>query len=150
MGEAPSEFPASIEDYYQKIYFESVDTIVNCIQSRFQQKNYLNCYAKVESILLCAAKGESFEEHISSICDFYGDDLSTNNLKTQLSLLGTLFEGLNKTSIDITFIVKKLHKLTKAQKILFSELVILVKLLLLAPATNAVSERSYLTLKTYL
>ena len=71
----PLEFSVSIKDHLWQIYFQSIHTVVNCIKLRFQQKTYLNCYAKFESILLSAAKGELFENHISSICDFDGGDL---------------------------------------------------------------------------
>ena len=126
---------------------------MNCIKSRFEQKDYVNCYAKVESTLLLAAKGEPFDEHILAICSFYGDDLDQHNQHTQLTILGTLFDGLNKDSIDIPFVINRLRELTQPQKNLFSEIIVLVKLLLLASATNAISERSCSALrriKTYL
>ena len=66
----PLEFPASIEDHYYQIYCQSINTVINCIKSCFQQKDYLNCYAKVESVLMSVSKGGLFEEHILSICDF--------------------------------------------------------------------------------
>ena len=102
---------------------------MNCIKSRFEQKDYVNCYAKVESTLLLAAKGEPFDEHILAICSIYGDDLEQHNLLTQLTLLGKLFDGLNKDSIDIPFVTNRLHELIQPQKNLFSEIIVLVKLL---------------------
>ena len=56
-------------------------------------------YAKVESTLLLATKGEPSDEHILAICFFYGDDLNQHNQHTQLTILGTLFDGLNKDSM---------------------------------------------------
>ena len=104
-------------------------------------------YAKVESTLLLATKGEPSDEHILAICFFYGDDLNQHNHHTQLTILGTLFDGLNKDSTGISFVINRLRELTQPQKNLF-----LVKLLLLVPARNTVSERSCSTLrkiKTY-
>ena len=69
------------------------------LKSRFEQRDYLNCYAKVESTLLLAARGEPFDEHILAICYFYGKYFNQHNLQTQITLLGTLFHGLNKDSI---------------------------------------------------
>ena len=115
LGEAPSEFHDNVKHYYRQIYFESLDTVVNCIKSRFEEKDYVNCYAKVESTLLLAAKGEPFDEHVLAICSFYGDDLD-QHLHTQLTLLGTLFDGLNKDSIDILFVIHPLRELTEPQK----------------------------------
>ena len=74
-----SEFHANVKHYYQQIYFESIDIVVNCIRSRFEQKDYVNCYAKVESTFLLAVKGEPFGEHILAIYSFYGDDLEQHN-----------------------------------------------------------------------
>ena len=153
LGEAPSEFHDNIKHYYRQIYFELIDTVVNCIKSGFEQKDYVKCYAKVESTLLLATKDEPFYEHVSAICSFYGDDLDQHYLHMQLTLFGTLFDDLNKDSIDIKFVINRLRELTKTQKNLFSEIIVLVKLLLLASATNAISERSCSTLrriKTYL
>ena len=64
-------------------------------------------YAKVESTLLLATKGEPSDEHILAICFFYGDDLNQHNQYTQLTILGTLFDGLNKDSIDIPFVINR-------------------------------------------
>ena len=50
-------------------------------------------------------------------------------------------------------VIKKLQKISAGMRAHFSEVVILIKLLLIVPATNAVSERSCSTLrriKTYL
>ena len=120
LGEAPSEFHDNVKHYYPQTYFESLDTVVNCIKSRFEEKDYVNCYAKVESTLLLAAKGEPFDEHVLAICSFYGDDLD-QHLHTQLTLLGTLFDGLNKDSIDILFVINRLRELTKPQKKICSQ-----------------------------
>ena len=86
------------------------------------------------------------DEHILSICDFYESDLNKNSLESKLSLLGTLFEDL-KSSIDVPLIIIRLRKLTQPQKGLFSEVAFFDKLLLLAPAVNAVSEPSGSILK---
>ena len=40
LGEAPSRFHDNVKHYYRQIYFESIDTVVNCIKSRFEQKDY--------------------------------------------------------------------------------------------------------------
>ena len=113
LGETPSEFHDNVKHYYRQIYFESIDPVVNCIKSCFEQIDYV----KVESTLLLATKGEPFDEHILAICSFYGDDLNHHNLHTQLTLLGPFFDGFNKDSIDISFVINRLHELTQPQKI---------------------------------
>ena len=118
--EAPSEFHDNVKHYYRQIYFQLIGAAVNFIKSRFEQKDYVNCYPKVESTLLLAAKGETFDEHILAICFFYGDNLEQQNLHTQLTLLGTLFDDLNKDSIDIPLVINQLRELPQPQKNLFS------------------------------
>ena len=45
---------------------------------------------------------ECLDEHVLAICSFYGDDFDQHNQHTHLTILGTLFDGLNKDSTDIT------------------------------------------------
>ena len=153
LGEAPSEFQDNVKHYCRQIYFESIDTVVNCIKSHFEQKGHVKCYEKVGSTLMLAAKDEPFDKHILPICSFYGDDLDHHNLQTQPTLLRALFDGLNKDSIGIPFVINQLRELTQPQKNLLSEIIVLLKVLLLAPARNTFSERSCSTprrIKTYL
>ena len=37
VGDAPAEFSESAEEHYRRIYFEAIDTVVKCIESRFNQ-----------------------------------------------------------------------------------------------------------------
>ena len=80
----------------------------------------------------------------------YGDDLHASNLKAQLEILSHYFPD----SVSKFFDVKAhLQQLTSAQKVLISEVILLAKLILVMPATNATSERSFSALrrmKTYL
>ena len=57
-GNALAEFLDSVEKHYRSIYFEAIDTVISCIKKRFEQNDYTTYYSKLESILLCSAKGE--------------------------------------------------------------------------------------------
>ena len=73
-------------------------------------------------------------------------------LQAQLPLLKPLITE-QKTPLTIGAITQQLAGLSKAQQMAFSELWVLLKLLLVMPATNATSERSLSALrrvKTYL
>ena len=131
---------------------------MNCIKSRFEQKlrfeqkDYVNCYTKVEITLLLAGKSEPFDEHIFAICSFYGDDLDQHNQYTQLAILEIIFDGLNKESIDIPFVINRLRDLTQSQKNLFSEIIALVKLqleILLMNTPSQLREELELTYALY-
>ena len=124
---------------------------ISCIKKRFEQNDYTTYYSKLESLLLCSAKGESCEELLSFVCNFYKDDFDKHKLETQLCSLPGIFE--DKEVTDIHMVVKKFQKMSAGMRAHFSEVAILIKLLLIAPATNAVNERSCSTLlriKTYL
>ena len=86
----------------------------------------------------------------------YGDtDLQQYKLETQLSLLPDMVQsmGYDTSRFGIADLLDFFQALGNARKLLFSEICILGKLMLVMPATNAVSERSFSALtrvKTYL
>ena len=85
----------------------------------------------------------------------YGNDLHVrrSQLHTQLSLLSLLLSQMDSSALSVTSIVQALQKLSVAEQEAFSEVWTMMKLLLVMPATNATSERSFSVLrrvKTYL
>ena len=46
-GNAQPELYFNVEDFYHQIYFETVDTVANCIVDHFNQKDYI-IYANCE------------------------------------------------------------------------------------------------------
>ena len=96
---------------------------------------------QVEQMLVNAANGKPFEKNLDDVVDFYKDDLDKFQLKTQLSLLPVQF-GRQNGKVSLEDIIKYLRNLNNAQKMFISQVTIVTKLLLVAPATNAVSERS--------
>ena len=85
----------------------------------------------------------------------YEGDFDEFCLKTQLKLLLSIARtaGYKVGKIDIADALKILRNLDVSQKLLLSEVIVLAKLVIVAPATNAVSERSFSALKclkTYL
>ena len=86
----------------------------------------------------------------------YGDtDLQQCKLKTELSLFPDMVQsmGYDTSRFDIADLLEFFQSLGNARKLLLSEIYILGKLMLVMPATNAVSERSFSALtqvKTYL
>ena len=53
-GNAPPEFPSTMEDHYRKIYFEALDLVLQSIKQRFDQPGY-HIYCKLDCLLLKAA-----------------------------------------------------------------------------------------------
>ena len=92
-----------------------------------------------------AARGLPFKEELEKVLDFYGSDFDPDLLETQLISFSALFS--DSKNITFTEILKVMKGLTTGHKALYSQVIILVKLILVMPATNAVSERSFSALR---
>ena len=148
-GNAEAEFHENVEDQYRQIYYQAIGTIVGTIRDRFDQDGY-KTYSELENLLLKAIGNESFEQEFGFMTNFYGADLNTDNLRTQLE---TLKVNLPAGVSGIKDIIKYVRNLTQVQRDLLSDICTVIKLILVMPTTNAVSERSFSALrrvKTYL
>ena len=142
-----------VKDLFRRQYFEAVDLVVNCIRARFDQPGY-QIYKNVESLLLNAANGESFDEDFQKVVDFYKDYFNSGLLPTQLESLNASFKETKDISrVDMKAILKYFRSTLPVYKSFYSEVIKLLKLILVMPTTNAISERSFSALKrpkTYL
>jgi len=150
-GTATPHFPTTVEAHYRQIYFEVVDHAVSTIRTRFDQPSYA-IYRQAEDLLIKSVHGEDASIEFSSVTDFYRDDFSDRQrLLLQLSSLATQFDG--QKEIHLGEIATFLRSFSSAEREVFSEVMTLLKLILVNPATNAISERSFSAmrrLKTYL
>ena len=95
------------------------EAVANCIGPRFDQPGY-----------------------------FYKDDFNSGLLRTQLESLNASFkENKDISCVDMKAILKYFRSTSPVYRTLFSEVIKLLKLILVLPATNAISERSFSTLK---
>ncbi len=101
-------------------------------------------------MLVKAIKRDVFEEELDKVMVVYGDDLNAANLKMQLEILSHDFpEGFS----NFCDVKEHIQKLSHSQKTILNEVILLAKLILVMPVTNATSERSISALrrmKTYL
>ena len=89
---------------------------------------------------------------LQKVTDFYGDDLDTSSLSVQLTNFASHFIGSTDT-VTLQDCLEYLRSLSEGGCSFYSEVCQVVKLLLVMPATNAYSERSFSVmrrLKTYL
>ena len=145
-------FPSTTKDYYRQIYFEALDLITTCISNRFDQPGY-KMYCNIQEHLLKAARNEQYQAELDLVADFYGSDLNLYLLNTQLQVLSTMFASQIDKTANIMNVVELFKDMSTARRELLSEVGVLLKLLLVMPALNAVSERSFSALrrlKTYL
>ena len=100
----------------------------------------------MQEILLSAVhKQECSEDAVDCVHSFYGDNFCKAQLKDQLRLLPTMAmdHGYNLPNITTTDFIKFIQSLSAAERQFLSEVAILPKLMLLAPAINAVCEHSF-------
>lgn len=145
-GLAEAEFPTSVEGYYRKIYFEAIDLVTNCIKDRFDQPGF-RVYRHLQDLLLKAAKHTDYQEELEFVSRSYGQDLDCQMLKIQLEQYAILLDDNNIIDVNIEDVFAFMKGLSLAQKSLLSEVCKLNKLVLVMPATNAVSERSFSALR---
>ena len=148
-------FPSTPKEYFRHMYYAAIDVTTECIRTRFNQKDF-KVYQSIQELLLKAVAGEDHDEELAKVMAVYGDtDLQQYKLEAQLSLLPEVVQamGYYTSRFDIADLLDFFQSLGNARKLLLSETCTLGKLMLVMPATNAVSERSFSALKrvkTYL
>nr|XP_014339917.1 PREDICTED: uncharacterized protein LOC106702279 [Latimeria chalumnae] len=144
-GTSPAAFPTSVEDHNCKIYETGFNIVTSCIEERFEQPGF-QTYAKLEQLILKTVKGGEYEEEFHYITHLYADDLDASSLRAQLQALAANFAMKNNCSgfRDVIDFMKN-PSYTECQ--FFSNVAVLIKLVLVIPATNAVSEWSFSALR---
>ena len=136
-------FPESNEQIFRRIYFEALDNAIQTIKARFDQADWV-VYKTIHKVFLNSLKGEPFQEYLDVVMDTFCDSINREELVVQLI---TLKFYPDEPIIDAKELVKFLQGLTAAKRCLMPQILILAQLLLVMPATNAVSERSFSALK---
>ena len=96
--------------------------------------------------------GKDYQQHLNFIAEFYGDDIDKVLLQTQMELFWSIILSAfpNTANIGVQDIVKHVCTLSLGVHMSIMQVCTLLRLLLVMPATNAVSERSASALRTYL
>lgn len=151
-GNAEPEFSSDCKQHFRQQYFEAIDLIVNSITGRLDQVGY-KAYKNLQDLLINAIKNEPYEEELSFITSFYGNDIDPSQLKLHLQILATNFPKESIPSLTVFDIKDYIVSLSLAERALMSQVCTILELILVLPSTNAVSERSFSALrrvKTYL
>ena len=141
-GSSPSTF-SSPKDYFRKIYFEFLDGMKGEIIKRFDQKSFY-LYLRAEQLVLKAAStGEILGDNLHETCQHFDLDFDQSRLKNQLAVLHDLVSRVNPTLQDIHKAILALGTISS----LFSEVLKLLQMLYVIPATTATAERSFSSLR---
>ena len=85
-GNSQPEHLSNVQDFYHQIYFETMETVANCIVE--YQKDYTK-YANCEQVLLKGTLGELASQNVNQLCEFC-TKFDSDNLCIQLSILAVL------------------------------------------------------------
>ena len=126
----------SIMKHWTLLYFASLTALINPVMS---------CTKDLESLLVSAANGQVCDQCFDNVTTFYKDDFDRPLLSAQLQNFGTSFaEKTEKTeTISLGECMTFLRSLSLAHKSFFSEVCRLANLILVMPATNAVSTQFF-------
>ena len=140
-GSASPFFFSDPKAYYRSMFFQFLDAVITAITDRFHQHDY-SIYANLEQVLIKACTHEDYSKELEEVTQFFNADFDKSLLKTQLELLRCM--DIEKSGQSITFhdIHKHFQSVPHSQVLLLSQVALVVKFVLLMPATNAVSERS--------
>jgi hypothetical protein len=152
-GQSPAEFHSTPKDYYRHKYFEAMDHIIQAITDRFDQEDFA-VYLDTEQLLLKRVRGEDYQREVKLVSEFYRGDIHEANLQCQLRQFAIIFEcDGKKEEAVLSDVLLYMREMTSRERLLLSEVVKVLKLVLVMPATNSTSERSFNTLrriKTYI
>ena len=83
-GNAQPEYHSNVEDFHCQIYFETVDTVANCIVSGFQLKG-LHHVSNCEQVHLKGILGRLVPQYVNQLSEFY-TEFACDTLQIQLSI----------------------------------------------------------------
>ena len=147
-GLAEAEFHSDAKAKYRQDYFEALDLAITSIKTRFMQPGY-KIFSQIEQLLLKSCDGSNHDLELETVCGFFVDDFNQAGLAAELRTLRELFSqrasGCAKATVNALKDV--LTSLSPSQSLLIANVWRLFQLLLVLPATNATSERSFSALR---
>ena len=151
-GSAQPEFFDDPKPFYRQQFYEALDLVITGINERFDQPGY-KMYENLENLLIKAVKQESYEECLTAITEFYTTDFDAAQLKLHLDILASNFPVTLRRAATVMDVRKHIQVMSSIEKLLISQVLTLLHLILVMSATNASSERSFSAMrrvKTYL
>eukprot|EP00731_Ephydatia_muelleri_P007058 Em0003g1306a len=143
VGDGQGTFLETVQDYFRAKYYVVIDAALACIRQRFDQPGY-QTYRRLENLLTSAANGTDYQQDLNFIAEFYGDDIDKVLLQNQMELFRSIILSAFPTTanVGVRDIVQHVCTLSPGVRMSITQVCSLVRLLLVMPATNAVSERS--------
>ena len=113
--------------------------MTNCLKTRFSQPGY-RAVKNIEQLILNVINGLEYLNQLEDVLSDYGEEINHYRLSTQHQVLKTKFADSNEKTVSA--VINYMENNIGVQTDFYSEIIVLLKLFLVSPATNAVSERS--------
>ena len=130
VGIGEAEFHVNVEEHYRAIYYEALDLIIQCIDDRFNQVGY-RMYMNLETLLLKGCKQVEHSGELEHVKELYSDDIYYGNLEVQFQTIAPVMKG----KVSFKEIIQYLSSLSEPARSIYSEIVLLVELILVMPAS---------------
>ena len=134
--------PDTPRAYFRGIYYETIDSVVSAVETRFNQPSYHPCEV-MENLLLKMVNKEDTSDEQDFIKTRYADDIDTTQLQIEADALPVMFH--NEKPECFNDIITQMKKLPRHQLLLIPNIITICKLRTVNPATIATAERSFST-----
>ena len=131
--EAHAEFVSQVEEYNHYFFYQAIEIVVNCIRNRFQQKDLIEALQTSEILLLKALREGDLGHDLQQMSSLFCRDLHKFKLETQLK---TLTYIVDEKQVKIKDAITIISSLNASQKLLVSEVLKLIKLILTVTLTR--------------
>ena len=150
-GTSSGSFPTTAQQYFRQCYYEAVDNITGCLEDRYNQPGY-SIYCNLEQLLLKACQNLDYKQELEYVCSFYKDDLEEDRLRVQLLTFQVDFmkrqiSESQPSNLSIFDVRKYFQALSPSEQGLLDQVYQVLRLVLVMPATNSSSERSFSALR---
>ena len=135
-------FPSSLKEHYQAVFLEVLDLIINSIQSRFGQLSF-KVFLNLESLLIQAAAptGNDDVPTLASLHEMYGDEIDMGALEVEANVFRPIMSNCRVGCFKDVY--NKIKTCPESKKELIPNIMRIIKLLLMNPATSCSPERSF-------
>ena len=137
-------FSSSWKEHYRAIFFEVLDLFVNSIQSRFDQPSF-KVFLNLGYLLIHATTptGNIDVPTPASLHEMYGDEIDTNTLEVEANKFRAIMSNCRIGCFKDVY--NKTKTCPESEKELIPNIMRIIKLLLITPATSSSPERRFST-----
>jgi hypothetical protein len=132
-------------EYYCVLFWQIIDEAVGAIESRFDGKGY-RIVIEAERVIVQSFVGDVVsEEQLRVLLEHFRDDIDFRRLPAQLQVLANI--STPSPVSQLLHAVKAVSRIGDGERGLIPDVMVLLKLCLMLPASTASAERSFSTLR---